>query len=352
MARRSAAAEHTEEEIPAHHPKMRENLIGHDACEKELLGMIHAGRLPHALLLTGLRGIGKATLAYRLARFLLSPQEEEGASLFGEALPVESLHVAAEHPIFRRVAIGSHPDLLVLEAEDIKIEQARHVGEFLSLTPGESKWRVVIIDSIDAMNRNAANALLKTLEEPPGHTMLILVSHNPGMLLPTIRSRCRTLRLAPLNSGGFARVLGQMKPELGMEDTQTWSLLSGGAPGVAIALMEAKADVMYKDLLEMMANPNVLKSHSFADKFARKDADTQFRVLSRLMLWLPARIVVPVGAEVFPGERALLERLAREKPIEAWTAWWEMAGRLLSDTQHLHLDRKQAILTLLGAVAS
>ena len=175
MARRSAAEE-VAEETPRFIPKLSEHLIAHGAAEKQLLALIAAKRLPHALLLTGPRGIGKATLAYRLARFLLAPPAA-GGSLFGEELPAESLHVAPAHPTFRRVAAGSHPDLLVLEGRGHQGGGDAQGREFLSLTPAEGEWRVVIIDCADAMNRSAANALLKTLEEPPSAG--VAAAHQP-----------------------------------------------------------------------------------------------------------------------------------------------------------------------------
>jgi len=347
MARRSAA-ELKDDSPPPNHPKLAEHLIAHAAVEKQLLGMINANRLPHAILLTGPRGIGKATLAWRLARFLLAPRETGG--LFGEALPPESLHLPSTHPTFRRAVAGAHPDLLVLEAEDIKIEEARSVAAFLSLTPAESEWRVVIIDSADAMNRNAANALLKTLEEPPARAALLLVSHNPGALLPTIRSRCRTLRVPPLTEPEFARVMGQLAPDLMPGDSLAWATLSGGSPGVALMLMEAGADTLYQELLTRLAEPDTIKNHSFADRFARKENAGEWQVLSRLFLWLLARIASgEQAAEAFPGERARLARLRQAKPLDAWLELWERAGRLLADATHLHLDKKQTVLTLLRA---
>jgi DNA polymerase-3 subunit delta' len=349
MPPRRSAAELKEDITPVLHPKFGEHLVAHADTEKQLLAMAAANRLPHALLFTGPRGIGKATLAYRLARFLLAPRDT-GASLFGESLPPESLHIPATHPTFRRMAAGSHPDVLVLEAEDIKVEEARSVAAFLSLTPAESEWRVVIIDSIDAMNRNAANALLKTLEEPPARAALILVSHNPGALLPTIRSRCRTLRVPPLNEAEFARVMATISPDLTPQQAQVWALLSGGSPGVALSLQQARADIVYRELLERASDFDMLKNHAFAERFARKDAAQDWQVLSRLFMWMMARIAAPAeGHEVYSGEHEALGRLQSGKTLDGWLDLWEKAGRLLADTEYLHLDKKQAILTLLRA---
>lgn len=349
MARKSTA-EITEEEGPSLHPKFAEHLVAHAAQEKQLLAMSNGGKLPHAILFTGPRGIGKATLAWRLARFLLTPQDA-GASLFGDALPPESLHVSPTHPVFRRIVSGAHPDFLSLEADDIKVEEARSVAAFLSLTPAEGERRVVIIDSADAMNRNAANALLKTLEEPPLRTAMLLVSHNPGALLPTIRSRCRTLRVPPLTPVEFAKVMATIAPELDAQQTLVFAELSGGSPGVALRLAAARADTMYQELAERIASPATLKTHSFAERFNRKENKDAFAVLMRLLPWLLTRIASgkECAVEIFPGERETLARLRDIRPLDAWLDLYERANKLLADTDHLHLDKKQAIITLLRA---
>jgi DNA polymerase-3 subunit delta' len=354
MAKKSTAERAQEAEVPLHHPSGTETLTSHAEAEKQLLTMINAKRLPHALLLTGPKGVGKATFAYRLARFLLSQQEAAGGGLFGDPLPQESLQISRQHPIFNRVVASSHPDLLVLEAEDIKVDDARSVSAFLSLTPAESEWRVVIIDSADAMNRSAANALLKTLEEPPARALLILISHNPGTLLPTIRSRCSTLRIHPLIEADFTEIMGQIAPQLSAHECHSLALLSGYSPGVALPLIQSKADVLYRELLERVGTTNTIKIYEFADRFARKDSDKEWKLFSRLLLWLLTRVAKvdeTVTSEVFPGEKQILLRLKASKPLDLWTELWEKAGWLLADTEHLHLDRKQAIITLLRAIA-
>src|SRR5439155_17813225 len=181
-------------------PRSNPELLGHEAAESALRRLFEAGRLPHALLLSGPRGIGKATLAFRLARFVLASGGGEGppGGLFGD-LGASGLAIAPDSGTFRRVASGGHADLLTVERAydprrrrlrgEIIVENAREIGTFLRLTPAEGGWRVVVVDGADEMNRAAANALLKILEEPPRRALLLLVAHSPGRLLPTIRSR-------------------------------------------------------------------------------------------------------------------------------------------------------------------
>src|SRR5204863_3643546 len=190
-------------------PRANPDLLGHEAAEAELRRLFDSGRMPHALLLSGPRGIGKATLAFRLARFVLASGGGEGppGGLFGEP-GASGLAIAPDSGTFRRVASGGHADLLTVERAydprrrrlrgEIIVGNAREIGTFLRLTPAEGGWRVVVVDGADEMNRAAANALLKILEEPPRRTLLLLVAHSPGRLLPTIRSRCRRFPLAPL----------------------------------------------------------------------------------------------------------------------------------------------------------
>src|SRR5271165_3045369 len=172
-------------------PRANPLLLGHEAAEATLAAALHSGRLHHAWLLTGPAGIGKATLAFRFARRLLAGHGGEG------------LQLDSTHPVFRRVAVGAHADLLTVERAfdpkrkrqrtEIVVDDVRRIGGFLHLTPAEGGWRVVVVDGADELNRNAANALLKVLEEPPPRALLLLTAAAPGRLPATIRSRTRRL---------------------------------------------------------------------------------------------------------------------------------------------------------------
>jgi hypothetical protein len=148
--------------------------------------------------------------------------------------------------------------------------------------------------------------------------------------------------------------MDRLVPELSLQESHTWAQLSACSPGVALTLIENKADALYRELLELITtSPGTQKLHTFAERFARKDADAQWHILSRLFLWLLSRIIAhgaSISAEVFPGEQQALLRLHNAKPLDNWTELWEKAGKLLSDADRLHLDKKQAILTLLRAI--
>src|SRR5918912_1048242 len=179
------------------HPRVSAHLYGHAQAEQMLLAAYRSGRMPHAVLLTGPEGIGKATLAYRLVRFVLRWPDPAAPDV-----PARSLAVAPEHPVSRQVAAGSHPDLVTLEAEPggiIPVDAVRRAVRFFGATAGEGGWRIAVIDAAENLNTAAANALLKALEEPPRRALFVLISHAPGRLPATIRSRAVSFALRPLS---------------------------------------------------------------------------------------------------------------------------------------------------------
>jgi len=204
----------SDDELGNDSPPPRETnvLFGHADAERILLDSYKSGRMPHAWVIGGERGIGKATLAYRLARFVLAHPDPRTADVQQAA----SLAVTADHPVARRIAAQAQGDLLVLERtlndkgklrQDIAVDDIRRSVVFFGSTAGEGGWRIAIVDAVDELNRFGANALLKVLEEPPERSLLLLVSHAPGRVLPTIRSRCRRLLLRPLKAADVSRAV-------------------------------------------------------------------------------------------------------------------------------------------------
>lgn len=357
-------------ETPADVPEPRANpfLTGHEAAEAALIEAHQAGKFPHALIIGGPRGVGKATLAFRLARFLMAQDHSDSGRLFGTASP-SSLDLPADHPVFRRVAAGGHADLLTIERGrdprkkdrlrgEIVVEDTRGVANFLRLTPAEGGWRIVIVDSADDMNRNAANALLKILEEPPNRSLLLLVSHAPGRLLPTIRSRCRRLTLKPLPDAEIIRLIGRYRPDVAGEDARALALLAEGSIGRALELAASGGLDLYRTLLKLLQGLPELDGpalHAFADRLARAGADDAYRTVAELLTQWLARMINRAArgatmeaegnwAEIVPGEARGMRRLAARRGLDQWVEVWEKIARLFAQADGLNLDRKQVVL--------
>lgn len=350
-----------------HHPRRATALFSHAEAAQTLLDAYNSGRMHHAWLITGPRGIGKATLAYRFARFILAQGGEGGdAGLFGAPEKPANLDIDTESSVFRRVAAGGHGDLKVIERRldektgkmrtVIRVEDVRDVGHYLSMTAAEGGWRVVIIDSADEMNVNAANAVLKTLEEPPKRALLLLVCHNPGRLLPTIKSRCRRLALRPLEEATVSQILTAQHPDVAPDEAAILARLAEGSAGRAVELAEEGGLALYNDLhslLETLPQLDVGQLYKVADKVARRGADAAFRTLTDLLRWWLGRLILkgaggPVAAS--DVENQLMERLLAGAPLDRWLEVWEKSNHLLSRADAVNLDRKQVVLNVFLAL--
>jgi DNA polymerase-3 subunit delta' len=366
-------------ESPADIPPPRANplLLGHGTAEAVLLRAWQSGRMPHAWLLTGSRGIGKATLAYRFARFVLAEGAAAAAGqagLFGgpaaPPAPADSIAVDPSHPVFRQVAAGGHPDLFTLErglmhpdtkktTNEIVVAHVRRVTEQLRLTPVEGGWRVAVIDEAEAMNGNAANAFLKLLEEPPAKALILLVSHAPGRLLPTIRSRCRLLTLPPLSDADVDGLLARYRPTLESKDRAILVQLAEGSVGRALDLEVRGGVELYGNLLallEKLPKLDIQALHAFAERMARRSADGDdaaagFRTTIELLADWTARLVkFAAGAATgWDTERPLLGRLTPRGPLP-WITAGERIRELGTATEGLNLDRRQALIAAFQAV--
>ena len=346
-------------------PRENPELLGQAAAEKALLDGALSGRLAHAWLLCGPRGVGKATLAFRFARFLLAGQAESRGGLFGDG--PASLAVEPSNPVFRQVASGGHPDLRTLERNinpktgkmrtEIVVDDVRDAISFLHLTPTEGGWRIVIVDGAEEMNRNAAKSLLKSLEEPRPRTVLMLVSHAPGRLLPTIRSRCRRLDIKALEPALVMDLLARRMPALGEADRRMAAGFAEGSIGRALTLAEAGGTDLYRDISELLLPLPKLDGpqlHRLADKLARGSTDGAFRTAGDLLLgWLARMLKVSSGAgeagEIVPGELASMRRLGAHGPANRWIEQIESIRRQFALVEGLNLDRRQVwIAAMLG----
>lgn len=363
-----------EQPTPVPEPRVNPYLNGHENAEQDFLSAWESGRLAHAWLIAGPRGIGKATLAYRMARYALAQSAAGsgdtlfGAGMFDTGAPPTSLTMPPEDPVFRRVASMGHADFRAVERPwaDAKmsrrktvigVDEVREIGTFLSMTPSEGGWRAIVIDAADEMNSNAANAVLKVLEEPPARALLFLVAHNADRLLPTIRSRCRRLDLRPLRENQVVSLLHRYRPDLEPKDAGPLAVLGDGSIGRALELADEGGVALFRDLMSLLAEVprlNASRLHALGDQTLRGDA---FRTLSGLLAWWLARIVA-AGArgliedmnEIVPGERALARRLLASAPPAAWAEVWDGIGRLARRTDAVNLDKKRSMMLMLWSI--
>jgi DNA polymerase III subunit delta' len=362
---KAAAATGSDVEIPdidciagMPHPRETPVLFGHAEAEAELRESWQAHRLHHAWLLSGNEGIGKATLAYRFARFLLANPfpEAEGRAI--------SLEVSADAPAFRQVASQAHPDLLVLRrpwqrtnkrhAQAITVDEARRLRGFLGQTAAGSGWRVVIVDSADDLNIGAANALLKSLEEPPVRCIFLLVAAMPGRLPVTIRSRCRMLRMEQL---GFEDLRKACETAIAASaqsapDAAEWEevlALAQGSPGTALRLVARDGAKLYRQLADLMAQLPALNYgtvHALADSLAPAAAHEQYELFQALLSSMIARLIshAASGEGALAGETELAERLVAGPALARWVGLWETLQREKAEADALNLDRKMLLL--------
>ena len=330
-------------------PRANPDLVGHEEAARTLEEAARSGRLHHAWLIAGPAGIGKATLAWRFARWLLAgmPKPAPGQP---------ALHVPPDHPVFRRIAAGAHPDVLGLEPNTgergkkvmLRVDDAREAVRSLTLSAAEGGWRVVVIDEVDQADTAAVqNTLLKTLEEPPPRTVLLLTSARPQMLLPTIRSRVRRLDLTPLPAEEMAPLLARLLPDMAPGERGALAELAGGSPGRAMALAEEgglELAALAREVLAGLARSDPRQALVIADKLAADRGGGAFGTFFTLLRQAIAAGVREAGLGRDAQPWVTLRSLAE------WSALWDRLGRLAEETERLNLDRKQAVLTALAAL--
>ena len=315
MAKRSAEPNDSDRIEGFAHPRETTSLLGQDVALARAARALRAGRPPSAWLITGAPGVGKATLAYCIARYLLA----YGATAEGP----EDLSVPPEHTAARQVAAQSHPGLLVLKRAInpktgklmtvLSVDEIRRLADFFGMTSGAGGWRVAIVDTADDMNDNAANALLKMLEEPPANAMLLLLSNTPGRLLPTIRSRCQRLELRPLDDATMDLGLKAHLPDENAAERAALARLAGGSIGAALTLATGDGGALAAEadkLIDHAQSPDVLALLTLGEKLWRtQDGLEMFGEFLSAALAMRIRARAHAGAPGLERWLAALNRL-------------------------------------------
>jgi DNA polymerase-3 subunit delta' len=339
------SAAETDDATDAPHPRATTVLFGHMQAEQALLNAYRSGAMAHAWLIGGERGIGKATLAYRMARFVLTHPDPAAR----DVQSAKSLAVKPDHPVARRVAGQAHSDLLVLERtlndkgklrQDIAVDDVRRAVPFFGSTAGEGGWRVALVDAVDELNAAGANALLKVVEEPPRRALLLLVSHAPGRALATIRSRCRRLALRPLAADDIAKAA---TAALGRSaDTPEIRAAAAVADGsVARALMFLEGDALdlrrqVAKLLDALPALDPRALHALGDVLAGTEPATFSAFMDTINTWLSARLARGAG------------EIRRMAPV---AQAWEQVNRSAREVDVYNLDRKPFIFAAFSLLA-
>ncbi|PZM10717.1 DNA polymerase III subunit delta' [Rhizobium tubonense] len=323
-------------------PTENTRLFGHEAAEEFLAHSYRSGKGHHAVLIEGPEGVGKATLAFRFANYVLSnPEPATAPERMADPNPASA--------VSRQIASGASHNLLHLARPTdektgkvksaITVDEVRRAGKFFSQTSGTGNWRIVIIDPADDMNRSAANAILKILEEPPKRALFLVLSHAPGKLLPTIRSRCLPLRLAPLDDQALGSALSNLGIAAGEGQTAALLTEAKGSVSEALKLLNYGGGDIIAAYQQVIASegPTARKAmHRLADALSAKDSETIF---SFFVSHLGDDIMGRARAAAIEGHVVAAERMAR--------LYSEVTERL-TVSQAYNLDRKQTILTVLG----
>lgn len=344
------------------HPRDNAHLRGLEAAEQVLFDAFMSGKMHHGWIISGQKGIGKASLAYKFAQFILEYKTPEAAKAAG----VEGLMPNHDAISAQQVRARSHPSLFVLKrayndktkkyGQNINIENVRKAEQFLNKTVEKNGWRVVIIDSADDFNLNSANALLKSLEEPPKNTIFLIISSLPAKLLPTIRSRCRMLKLPDLDDGTIGELLQFYNVELNPDERDIILFLGQGSFARALEVIDVEGLEIYKKMVALLyQTPRISRDdiHKFGGELALKAVESKYIFFTEQYLAILSRLIkfISLGSEAdkhfaLPNvEIKLFNHLSAHFTLDALFSLWESSEQKFRINTAFNMDKKQTIIT-------
>lgn len=338
--------------------------LGHEELESLFLELFEKNAMPHAMIFSGLRGIGKTTTAFRLARFLLKHgkgDSNQDALFAAEEIKPDltSLDVDPADAVFRRIASGGHADLLHITRDtdangklssSLKVEALRKIEPFLRKTSSEGGWRVVLIEDADTMNNAAQNAILKILEEPPKKVLIVLITHRIGKLIPTIRSRSRLFQFKPLNEEHIAQLMSRKIHGLGAVQLSALASISGGSIGQALYYIEEGGVEMLERIMSLLVDAPKWDwkiIHELSSELGSAANDKSYRLFTDIMQWIFRQILFlkARGDMALPAylQSASLEHILAQSSLQKLTTICDELKNHFERTEYANLDRRDAV---------
>ena len=334
-------------------PSNNPYIFGYDDLIDILKTRYLSDKMPQSILLHGPKGVGKATFSYHLARYLCQGQPE-------------NFQVSQASPLFAQVSQGACESLKVLDrntkgqdkkTRTISIDSVRQIVQFLQTTARNDQWRIVIIDSVDELHHKAANALLKTLEEPPRKTLIILISHSLGRVLPTLKSRCWHFGKAFLNDQAMTHAVKHLLLPIDKIEQEFYLEYAMGCPGRMISLMSLGGRKFYEDFLKVMdgiIKDDLRPALSFIDKIQNRDNTEEFyeRFFNFFTWWLGHFLISSTqNLKIHPQESMIIKNLHQKHSQNFWLHFWQHTTRLLADIEEISLDHRAVLTSLFYAMA-
>lgn len=337
-------------------PWLTPHVLGQDHAKTHFYQCVTAGRLGHGWLFTGPRGVGKMTFALLLARAVLNAGPPRNETQLAAGFQSESGHL---------VSRGVHPDLRVVALSEeegakhsIDVEQIRELKAFFTRSAGRSQWRVAIIDSIDDMTRQAVNALLKLLEEPPDYCLILIINHNAGRVIDTIRSRCQRLSFIAPNQELAVDILSNLLPQSDAQTRAAAVYLAQGSIGRAVDMVHHGGLALFETIMSLLSsrgNQSISELHRFCESVSRRDQSEQFTLFVTLLRDWIYRLARHQSDHsgfqpLFANEQELADALTQQVEPDALYACWHKLGEISQETQTFNLDKKQAALSCFKAI--